>query len=125
MEERNATLNELINEIDRPLWRQAAMARLAEIFTERDKFKTDFESMCRVINAGGACCNCVHGDYFPEELCELHKELEDAEIRISLMQEALQHVKNQVDGSENWWMDCPDRGGIDMVLVNKALLIIT
>lgn len=37
------------------------------------------------------------------------------------MREALEHVKQVVDNSDQWWIDDPRFGGIDMELVNAAL----
>lgn len=35
--------------------------------------------------------------------------------------EALQKVKSVVDASEHWWMDSPDRGGIDMQAIDAVI----
>ena len=35
--------------------------------------------------------------------------------------DALKDVKKRVDDSDEWWMDSPDRGGIDMEVVEKAI----
>jgi hypothetical protein len=35
--------------------------------------------------------------------------------------ELLEGVKKVVDDSDMWWMDCPDRGGIDLEAIDAAL----
>lgn len=40
-DERNATLRELIGEVNRPLWREAALARLNEIELQIDELKQE------------------------------------------------------------------------------------
>jgi hypothetical protein len=47
-EERDATLDELIEEVSRPLWRVAARAQLAKLEAERDRYKGALE---RITNA--------------------------------------------------------------------------
>lgn len=35
--------------------------------------------------------------------------------------EALEHVIHVIEKSENWWIDCPDRGGLDAELIRAAI----
>ena len=34
---------------------------------------------------------------------------------------ALDHVIHVIEKSENWWIDCPDRGGLDAELIRAAI----
>jgi len=35
--------------------------------------------------------------------------------------EALQDVLSRIEKSEEWWMDCPDRGGFDAEVIRAAI----
>lgn len=39
----------------------------------------------------------------------------------TVLMEALQYVKKVIENSEHWWMDCPDKGGFDLDIINEAL----
>ena len=39
------------------------------------------------------------------------------------MREALETAKKQIEKSEFWWMDCPDRGGFDLEQIDAALAL--
>lgn len=52
---------------------------------------------------------------------------EDAlvEIRehVKALRDALVYVKARIESSEQWWMDCPDRGGFDVDQIDAALAL--
>lgn len=35
--------------------------------------------------------------------------------------EALKYVANRIEASDEWWMDCPNRGGFDLEMINAAI----
>ena len=35
--------------------------------------------------------------------------------------EALKNVKQVIEDSEQWWMDCPDRGGFDLRAIENLI----
>ena len=37
------------------------------------------------------------------------------------LREALNHVLSVIENNDNWWIDCPDRGGFDVDLIKNAL----
>lgn len=37
------------------------------------------------------------------------------------LMEALQYVKKVIENSEHWWMDCPDKGGFNLDIIDEAL----
>lgn len=45
--------------------------------------------------------------------------------KVQPLVEALKDVADRIEKSENWWMDCPDRGGFDVDLINSALATLT
>lgn len=36
---------------------------------------------------------------------------------------ALEDCKRRIEKSEHWWMDCPDRGGMDLEMIDAALAL--
>lgn len=64
------------------------------------------------------------GGLFNPELMD-HDKVRDLLMRArdshDALVEALEDVRRRVDDHECWWMNCPDRGGIDMDKVNAAL----
>lgn len=40
---------------------------------------------------------------------------------VAALVEALKDVSRRIKDSDNWWIDCPDRGGFDALMIDAAL----
>lgn len=52
---------------------------------------------------------------------ELRDKVQAPMVEVDRMREALEYVRKRIEDHDEWWMDCPDRGGFDLNKINAAL----
>lgn len=63
------------------------------------------------------------GEILRDAYLSMKSERDKYKAIVEMDTKALNQVREAVANSEYWWMDCPDRGGIDCELVDKALAL--
>ena len=89
---------------------------------ELDKYKADCELLTIEKQHKQNCYDNLKESARQNDI-ELHKEIDKYKAIVEADTKALNQVRVAVFNSEAWWMDCPDRGGIDCELVDKALAL--
>lgn len=60
-------------------------------------------------------------DNLRNDVDELTEETETLKSENARLREALEYVIKTIERSDEWWMDCPDKGGFDINKIKSAL----
>ena len=63
----------------------------------------------------------THGLYLESVITKVERSREEAQTQVRVLTEALSHAVKVIQDSDEWWMDCPDKGGFDLDRLEQAL----
>ena len=56
-----------------------------------------------------------------DQIARTSTGLEEAQAQVRVLTDALSHAVKVIQDSDEWWMDCPDKGGFDLDRLEQAL----